>query len=316
VRLTCSPAPFLLLLSAACLSLTSLAVVPSAQGSSSAIPRRWVGARFDDGRIGVSVANPGGTPRAIVIETDPKRSRNSLTVTDVAFDVKREVVYLGTCCEPGSGQLRRVDLRASPPALTSDDQGFAVDAAGGTSTVARTDTFGTLAVRPSPKSQQEIRAQSGASDVAVDASGGVRVIALIQSSRLRALIPTASSHDPAILVLQLNAGQWAEVRYPLPANTTYCGVVALTNGSIGLLAGQVDPANPLACTGDRLDIYDTAKKELRASAVRFPGTVRHLSVDDSSTFLIFTTVDGAVRWQTLAGDAGVLATRGFVAADW
>jgi hypothetical protein len=39
-------------------------------------------------------------------------------------------------------------------------------------------------------------------------------------------------------------------------------------------------------------------------------------VDDSSTFLIFTTVDGAVRWQTLAGDAGVLAPRGFVAADW
>jgi hypothetical protein len=44
--------------------------------------------------------------------------------------------------------------------------------------------------------------------------------------------------------------------------------------------------------------------------------VRHLSVDDSSTFLIFTTVDGAVQWRTLAGDAGELARRGFVAADW
>jgi hypothetical protein len=200
--------------------------------------------------------------------------------------------------------------------LASDDQGFAVDVAGGTSTIARTDTFGTLAVRFSPKSQQEVRAQAGASDVAVDATAGVRVIALIQSTRLRALIPTVSAHEPGILVLQSNAGRWTDTKHALPAGTTYCGVVALTNGSIGLLAGQVDAANPVVCSGDRLDIYDSAKKELRAGAIRFPGKVQHLSVDDSSTFLILTTVDGAVRWQTLAGDAGDLAPRGFVAADW
>jgi hypothetical protein len=264
----------------------------------------------------VSVADTGGTPRAIFTEAAPKRSRDSLTVTDVAVDVRREVVYLGTCCEPGSGQLRRVDLRAPTPALASDDQGFAVDVAGETSTVARTDAFGTFAVRPSPDSQQEVRPQAGVSDVAVDATAGVRVIALIQSARLRALIPTASPHAPGILVLQLNAGRWTDTKYPLAANTTYCGVVALTQGSIGLLAGQVDSTHPLGCAGDRLDVYDTAKKALRAAAVRFADKVRHLSVDDSSTFLIVTTVDGAVRWQTLAGDAGDLAPRGFVAADW
>ena len=306
---------FVWLLSAAGLILTGLGPRTPAHVSPTT-PPRWVGARLDAGRIEVSVANTGATPRAIVTEAAANRSRHSLTITDVAFDVKREVVYLGTCCEPGAGQLRRVDLRASPPALVSDDQGFAVDVAGGTSTIARTDTFGTLAVRPSPTSQQEVRAGAGASDVAVDGTAGGRVIALIQSTRLRALIPTVSPHAPGILVLQLNAGRWADTRYPLAANATYCAVVPLTNGSIGLLAGQIDSANPLDCAGDRLDIYDSAKKELRRGAVKFPGKVRHLSVDDSSTFLIFTTVDGAVRWQTLAGDAGNLAPRGFLAADW
>ena len=300
---------------AASLTLISLSLRTPAQASPT-IPSRWIGARFDNGRIGVSVASTGSTPRAIVTEAAPKRSPDSLAITDVAFDVRRELVYLGTCCEPGSGQLRRVDLRASSPVLASDDQGFAVDVAGGTSTIARTDTFGTLAVRLSPKSQQEVRAQAGASDVAVDATAGVRVIALIQSTRLRALIPTVSPHESGILVLQSNAGRWIDTKYALAAGTTYCGVVPLTNGSIGLLAGQVDTANPVVCSGDRLDIYDSAKKELRAGAVRFPGKIQHLSVDDSSTFLISTTVDGAVRWQTLAGDAGDLAPRGFVAADW
>ncbi len=262
------------------------------------------------------MANTGSTPLAIVTESAPKRSAGSLTITDVALDVRRDLVYLGTCCEPGSGQLRRVDLRASPSVLASDDQGFAVDVAGGASTVARTDTFGTLAVRFSPKSPQEVRAQAGASDVAVDATAGVRVIALIQSTRLRALIPTVPPHEPGILVLESNAGRWTDTRHPLPAGTTYCGVVPLANGSIGLLAGQVDASNPIACSGDRLDIYDSANKTLRPGVVKFSGRVRHLSVDDSSTFLIVTTVDGAVRWQTLAGDSGELAPRGFVAADW
>jgi hypothetical protein len=311
-----APATFVWLLSAACLIPTLLSLRTPAQVSATA-PPRWVGARFDDGRIGVSVADTGKTPRAIVTESDPHRSRDSLTVTDVAFDVRREMVYLGTCCEPGSGQLPRVDLRASSPALTFDDQGFAVDVGGATSTLARADTFGTLAVRASPHSRQEIRAQVGASDVAVDGTARARAIALIQSKRLRALVPTVSQHEPGILVLQMDAGgRWIETRYPIPGNTTYCGIVALANGSIGLLAGQLDSARPLACVGDRLDIYDTANQELRAGAVKFPHKVRHLSVDDSSTFLIFTTVDGAVRWQTLAGDGGSLAPRGFVAADW
>jgi len=297
------------------LNVTALSPRTSAQASPS-IPLRWVGARFDDERIGVSVGNTGSTPLAIVTEAAPKRSAGSLTITDVALDVKRDLVYVGTCCEPGSGQLRRVDLRAPSPVLASDDQGFAVDVAGGESTVARTDTFGTLAVRFSPKSRQEVRAQSGVSDVAVDATAGVRVIALIQSTRLRALIPTVPAHEPGLLVLESNAGRWTDTSYSLTAGTTYCGVVPLAKGSIGLLAGQADPSNPVACSGDRLDVYDSATRTLRPGVVTFAGRVRHLSVDDSSTFLIVTTVDGAIHWQTLAGDSGELAPRGFVAADW
>lgn len=280
-------------------------------------PRRWIGARFDDARIGLSVAETGRPPRTIFTESDPNRSRDSLAITDLAFDVRREIVYLGTCCEPGAGQLRRVVLRASPRALASDDQGFAVDVAGTASTIARADTFGTLAVRASPNAKQEIRAQAGAADVTVDGTAKARVIALIQSTRLRALVPTAARREPGILVLQLNPnGRWADTRYALAADTTYCRIVALKNGSIGLLAGHVDSAHPLSCTGERLDVYDSTTRALRAGVVKFPAKVRHLSVDDSSTFLIFTTVDGAVRWQTLAGDAGTLAPRGFVAADW
>jgi len=310
-----SPLACVWLFSAAFLNLTSVSLPSSAQESPT-LPRRWVGARFDDGRIGVSLGNTGNAPKAIVTESAPHRSRDALTVTDVALDVGRDVIYVATCCEPGSGQLRRVDLQAGSPVLASDDQGFAIDVAGPTSTIARTDTFGTLALRSSPNSQQDVRAQAGVSDVAVDATAGVRVIALIQPARLRALIPTVPPHEPGILVLTSNAGRWQEMRYSLSENTTYCRAVALTGGFIGLLAGQVDASNPVACTGDRLDVYDTTKRQLRAGAIRFPAPIRHLSVDDSSTYLIATTVDGAVRWRTLAGEAGDLAPRGFVAADW
>jgi hypothetical protein len=111
-------------------------------------------------------------------------------------------------------------------------------------------------------------------------------------------------------------GRWSEATHRLTTNTIYCAVIPLAGGSIGLLAGQLDSANPIACAGDRLDTYNAATGELRAGAVKFPGKVRHLSVDDTSTFLLFTTLDGAVRWQTVAGESGTLAPRGFAAADW
>jgi hypothetical protein len=118
-------------------------------------------------------------------------------------------------------------------------------------------------------------------------------------------------------VLQLsNAGEWTESRYPLSADTTYCRIVALADGAIGVLAGEVDREDPVNCAGDRLDVYDIETRKLRVGVVKFPGAVRHLSTDESSTFLITTTVEGAVRWQTLAGASGVLATHGFLAADW
>jgi hypothetical protein len=93
-------------------------------------------------------------------------------------------------------------------------------------------------------------------------------------------------------------------------------VVPLPRGAIGLLAGAFDAANPLDCTGEQLDVYDPAQRSLHSGVLRFPERVRHLSVDDSSEFLIFTTVTGAVGWQTLDGRGGDLAPEGFLAADW
>jgi hypothetical protein len=293
-----------------------LALSLAARAQPPTLPAQWAGAQVRGGRIAVTIAESTATPRVVVAESAPKRGGYSVDVTDIAIDAGREVIYVGTCCEPGSGQLRRVDLRAPTLALLSDDQGFRVDAAGDTSTVARTDTAGTLAIRRSPAGKQEVRAQIGVSDVAVDATDGAQVIALIQTARLRAVIPTVARRDPALLVLRWQADRWSDVGYPLTGDATYCAAVALGRGAIGLLAGQVDPANPVACVGDRLDIYNLATRQLRSAAITFPAKVRHLSVDGTSTFLIFTTVDGAVRWQTLAGESGLLAPRGFVAADW
>jgi hypothetical protein len=308
------------ILSSLALLVGSLLVAASSARTSAEVsvthPSRWIGARLEDGRIRVTVTDTGRTPRTVFEESDQHR-REPVAITDLAFDVHREAGYLATCCEPGSGQVRRVDLHAPSSTLTFADQGFAVDVAGGTSVVARTDTFGTLAIRASPKGRQEVREGIGVSDVAVAASPGIRVLALVQPARLRTVVPTVPQHAPAILMLHLsNSGRWVEARYSLSTDTTYCRIVPLANSAIGLLAGQVDRDHPVNCAGDRLDVYDPGTQKLRVGAVTFPGRVRHLSTDESSTFLIATTLEGAVRWHTLEGAAGLLAPHGFLAADW
>jgi hypothetical protein len=296
-----------------------LIVAPRARTSaevSAPHPSRWIGARLEDGRIRVTITDTGRTSRTVFEESDRHR-REPVAITDLAFDVRRDAGYLATCCEPGSGQVQRVDLHAPSPTVTFADQGFAVDVAAATSVIARTDTFGTLAMRAAPKGRQEVREGIGASDVAVAASPEIRVLALIQSARLRAVVPTAPQHAPAILVLRLsNSGSWVEARYSVATDATYCRIVPLANGAIGLLAGHVDRDDPVNCAGDRLDVYDPGTQKLRVGALTFPGKVRHLSTDESSTFLIATTLEGAVRWQTLEGAAGLLAPNGFLAADW
>jgi hypothetical protein len=277
-------------------------------------PPRWVGAEMRDARITVTIADGDAAPRVVATEPDPKRAGYSLAVTDLALDPTRDLVYVATCCEPGSGSVRRVDLRSRSPVLVSDDQGYRVDVAGPAPTVARTDTAGTLAIRRSPGSQQELRELAGVADVAVDASA--QVVALVDTARLRALVPTVAARDRALLRLRWTGSRWTEESYPLTGKNTYCDVIALGNDAIGLLAGQISSANPVSCTGNRLDILNLTTRELRSAAIVFPANVRHISVDATFTFLIITTVDGAVRWHTVGGASGSLAARGFVAADW
>jgi hypothetical protein len=278
-------------------------------------PAQWVGARLEQRRIGVSIAQTGSGPRPV--GRGPASSAG-VEVTDVAYDTRRGLVYVGTCCEPGSGHLLRLDSRSSAPGLLQDDQGFAVDVAGAQSTVARTDTFGTLAVRGAPGEEQEVRADAGVADVAVDGSGSTRVIALIDARRLRAIVPVVSEHDPGLLIRQRAAEGpgWADTMHALPREASYCRVIPLADGAVGLLAGAPVKGRAWQCHGDRLDVYDTTTKRIRTGVLTFPGRLRHLSIDDSSTFLIFTTVEGAVGWRTLDGRGGDLAARGFMAADW
>jgi hypothetical protein len=294
----------------------SPAPVPTGAQGGGPLPPRWVGVGFERGRIAVSVTEVGEKPRRDALEPPvPGRRPGSIEVTDVAYDTRRERIYVGTCCEPGSGSLRRIEWQ-SAPAFQSDDQGFAVDVAGEPATVARTDTFGTLGIQAAG-GEQEVRPDAGVADVAVGASAGGRVVALVDSRRLRALVPTVSWHEPALWVWEPKpAGAWTETRHPLPPDLTFCRVLALRNGAIGLLAGGFDPANPLECTGEQLDIFDGSHGRLQQRVLTFPARVRHLSVDESSGFLIFTTVDGAVGWQTLDGRGGDLASEGFLAADW
>jgi hypothetical protein len=300
------------------LAVAFLLATSSGDGPSAASPgvrpAQWVGARLEGRIVGVSVAQTGSLPRPV----GRPSTASSVEVTDVAYDTRRGIIYVGTCCEPGSGHLLRLDARSSATGLEQDDQGFAVDVAGPRSTIARTDTFGTLAVRAAPDQAQEVRADAGVADVAVDGSGSTRVIALVDARRLRAIVPVVSEHDPGLLIRQRTAEGpgWTDTMHSLPREASYCRVVPLADGAVGLLAGAPVRGRAWECHGERLDVYDTALRRLRTGVLAFPGRVRHLSIDDSSTFLIFTTVEGAVGWRTLDGRGGDLAARGFMAADW
>lgn len=284
-------------------------------------PSKWFGARFENQRITVAVGERDAEPQPIVTEPPSHRAAGSLVVTDLAYDTQTQIVYVGTCCEPGSGQLLRVDATDPARGLLQGDQGFAVDVAGSPSVFARTDTWGTFVLRAQAGGKQDVREGMGVVDVAVDSSRTKRIIALIDSKRLQALIPTVPtpadpSRDPGLLVREWKTAGAQDIAYPLPKNAIYCRVIPLNDGAVGLLAGEWDRNDVMRCTGDTLDVYDTASKKRRTSVLRFPGQVQHLSIDASSRFLIFTTVDGAVGWKTLDGEGGSLANSGFVAADW
>jgi hypothetical protein len=281
-----------------------------------------MGARFENRRISVSVAETGADPQLLVVEPETERDLETLHVTDLAYSPTQHVAYVGTCCEPGSGHLLKVDTMAPQRGLKQDDQGFAVDVGGPLLLFARTDTWGTFAVRTSSSAKPDLREGAGIADVAVDEGQMTRVIGLIDSKRLRSLIPTAprpadTLNDPGILVRQQKApGKWADTAYPLSDDHTYCRVVPLAGGDVGLLVGTAEPRNPWRCTGDTMVVYDLGRKQTRTDVLALPNRVQHLSIDESSTFVIFTTVEGAVGWRTLDGRGGTLAESGFVAADW
>jgi hypothetical protein len=299
-------------------SLASNAPPPSAPTSPKPkLPSRWVGVAVEQGRIVVSVTEVGETPRRGVIEPlDPEARPASFTVTDVAYDTRRERIYVGTCCEPPAGRVRRIEWR-STPAFDVDDQGVAVDVGGPLSAIARSDAFGALAVQRTVEDEPERRPDAGVADVAVDGTGPTRVVALVDARRLRHAEAPGASPAPVLWRGEPRPGaRWDEAQYALPADATFCRVLPLRGGAVGLLAGALETRPTARCTGERVDVYDTSRRELRRGRLTFASRIRHLSIDESSTYLIFTTVEGAVGWRTLDGRGESLAAAGFVAADW
>lgn len=303
-----------MLLGAVFWGMIALASAPGAP------PAKWIGASFDGRNISIHAGQANAQPRALVSESASRRKPDSIDVTDLAYDPRQNLVIIGTCCEPGSGQLLQVNLGDLKSGFKPADQGFAVDVSG--PLFARSDTWGTFVTRStgengSDDSLQNILEGAGVADVAVSSGPEPRILALVSSQRLRAVVPTAPAPaiDPAILMhWQVDGDGERAVTEALPKSAKYCRVISLRDGAVGLLAGQPQPRKPWLCVGDTLDVYVHA--ELRKAALKFPAPIRHLSIDDSSTFLIFTTVNGAVGWRTLEGQAGTLAASGFVAADW
>jgi hypothetical protein len=283
--------------------IVALAAAPGAP------PAKWIGASLNGHNVSISLTEANAKPRVVAGESAPRRTPGSVDVTDLAYDPLQNLAIIALCCEPGSGQLLQANLSNAKSGYKQLDQGFAIDVSG--PLFARTDTWGTFVTRSTraDDSPQNILEGAGVADVAVSLHPEPRVFALVNSQRLRALVPTApgAAADPAILTQ-------GKVTTVLPKDASYCHIVSLRDGAVGLLAGQPNAQKPWLCIGDTLDVYQHA--ELHKAVLRFPSPIRHLSIDDSSTFLIFTTVDGAVGWRTLEGKGAALAAKGFVAADW
>lgn len=281
--------------------------------ASGAPPAKWIGAGFDGRNVSISIAEANAKPRVVAAESSLRRKLDSIDVTDLAYDSQQHSAIIATCCEPGSGQLLKVNLRDPQSGFTPVDQGFAVDVSG--PLFARTDTWGTFVTRAD--GPQFILEGGGVADVAVSFEPEPRILALVSSKRLRVLVPTvpAPALDPAILIhWQTETDGEQAAMEVIPRDARYCRIIALPDGAIGLLAGQPDPQKPWLCIGDTLDVRKHG--ETRKQVLKFPAPIRHLSINDSSTFLIFTAVDGAVGWRTLDGKGGALAESGFAAADW
>ena len=90
----------------------------------------------------------------------------------------------------------------------------------------------------------------------------------------------------------------------------------LSDAGVGLLAGSFDDGEPLKCSGSALDVLDVATGNVQTDVMKFPAAISHLDVDASGTYLIYTTIGGAVGWRTLEAPGGELAPSGYLAADW
>lgn len=235
-----------------------------------------------------------------------------LLITDIAMTPVQERAYVATCCEPVSGSVWRVSLRAGRRGHTYTDQGHAVDAAG--KAYARADKYGTLVVYPrGPQNQRGDFLAGGiaAHQVALRPGGG-QASALIDPRR--SSNPTDTGRARLLTVTRKVDGGWK--RGFTKRDRRYCALVYLSPTKLGLLRGKRSGRSAVNCRGSRIDALNLSNGRLTKGVLRLPRVARHLSTDSSGAYVIYTTRTGSVRWITRDGRRGRLTGGRFVAADW
>lgn len=297
-----------LTLTAACRSDGDTDAGPTPTAGPGGRPLEWAGARSEGDQLQVMRSAGGTGPRQVASQ--------AVTARPSDFAYRDGVAHLSFCCEGGSGRVLSGDVRVSQPKLTAQGSAMRIDVAAGWSV--QVDAAGGYTVGPAGDRDAYQQSGVGATDAALRGNDARRLATLIDPARVQKISGAVVPGDLRVRIEERDdAGAWkqlTEVR--LPTDRQYCGVVWVGADRIGLVKGELDPDDPLFCIGRVIDFYTVGVNRLDVDGVVFDVPVQHLSVDPSSTFLIFATVAGTVEWMTLDGRAGELAENGYVAADW
>ena len=287
-------------------------------------PERWFGAIEDDEgqQTRWTIAEDGGQPEVVGTYSrapiDPGTEGGGY-VTDVAFDQERDVAFVGLCCEPVSGSVFGLDL-ADPDVFEPVEQGTQVDVLSGDEAFARSDSSGSVFIRSAVvRPERLLDGEARGASVALSSDGGtLHVAVLVDPRRLSQFeLPPGEAAEPELIVYTSREGAWTPRTFALDEQPRFCGVAFVAPDRVGLLRLD-DVSEPSSrCVGSQVDVYDLEQEELRAGVIEFAEPVQHVSADDASAYLIYTSVSGKVGWRSTSdGGSGELADGGFVGADW
>lgn len=287
---------------------------PATTGAPVSPPVEWSGVRVDGNSFEVvAVSAETGASRLLATHTNDPDSEGAPTApSDIGLHVGEQIVLVGICCEPTSGNVHSVPIDGTADGFSLVQQGFRFDVAG--SVFARVDAgHGILGIQPRFPGLDNhfIDETAGAVDVAVARDGSTAI----------ALEAPGTTHlgtvtESAVVSYSTTSSEVIESgRWPVEEGR-YCGVVALEGGMVGLLVGERPQFVSSPCVGSTLDLFDSGTGALTGDIVDLGATVRHVSSDDTGQLIIATTVDGSVVWMGRDGTGGTLADGGYILADW